>query len=634
MSQGAAKVVAGRYTLVRPLGRGGMGVVWQARDGLLHRGVAVKEIYLPSAGDNPADPLMRRALREAQAAAQLRHPGIITVHDVVTDDGRPWIVMELIDGRSLAEVIRAQGVLSTWRAAQIGLRVLEALRAAHRQGILHRDVKPANILLDEDRVVLTDFGIAAIDGGTILTATGQMVGSPSYLSPERINGHPATAAADLWALGVTLYATVTGRPPFDGEDTQATLAAVLTSQPKPPAHAGQLWPVIKGLLVKDVDQRLTADQAAPLLASAAQPAAEPQPSRRRRRRFTPDTITGTAIAPPPTIAAPTDRQMAQGKKRSPGAKQPAQPTEADPVSPAPTTVAHQEEAADGPADPTTVAADTAAADTAAADAAVADTVAADTLVEPTAPQPMTVPAAVADRAVPVAPPARWRRTPQLTASTGGDLPADPRPQPGTGHRLLAVAAVAVIVALTVTVVYLVMPHGEGTAAQPPASSSAAASPSVSVSPSPSYRPGVDPCLLGTWRVTMNQAWGLIDSTRVLYTGGAGVLITYRADGTEFTDYSKMRPRTAHFRGVTWSDVHRGTVSGRYYAADGAITDTVKKSTAVDTVRRNGKVNTTSPVTFFPEPSQYRCTGDDLYTYSAQGNYSSQLVRVSGPKPTA
>jgi serine/threonine protein kinase len=128
MSQDAARVVAGRYTLVQPLGRGGMGVVWQARDGLLHRDVAIKEIHLPSTGDNPADPLMRRALREAQAAAQLRHPGIITVHDVVTDDGRPWIVMELVGGRSLAEAIRAQGVLSAWRAAEIGLRVLDALR--------------------------------------------------------------------------------------------------------------------------------------------------------------------------------------------------------------------------------------------------------------------------------------------------------------------------------------------------------------------------------------------------------------------------------------------------------------------------------------------------------------------------
>jgi hypothetical protein len=138
-------MVAGRYRLLRPLGRGGMGVVWHAHDTLLGRDVAVKEIYLPTAGTDPADPadrVLRRALREARAAAQLRHPAIITVHDVVTDDGRPWIVMELIDGRSLADAIRAQGLLSEQRAAEIGLRVLDALRAAHRRGILHRDVCP------------------------------------------------------------------------------------------------------------------------------------------------------------------------------------------------------------------------------------------------------------------------------------------------------------------------------------------------------------------------------------------------------------------------------------------------------------------------------------------------------------
>jgi len=614
MSQSAAKVVAGRYTLVRPLGRGGMGVVWQARDGLLNRDVAIKEIH------NHDDPLTRRALREAQAAAQLRHPGIITVHDVVTDDGRPWIVMELIDGRSLAEVIQAQGVLSVWRAAEIGLRVLEALQVAHRQGVLHRDVKPANILLDEDRVVLTDFGIAAVDGATILTATGQMVGSPSYLSPERINGQPATAAADLWALGITLYAAVTGRSPFHREDTQATLAAALTSQPQPPAHAGQLWPVLKGLLIKDPVQRLTAEQAAPLLAVAAQPPTTPPPSRRRRRRFTPDTIPDTLVAPSPTIAAPTSPQLAQGKKRPPKAKQP-QPAAAaasiapeDPAGPAPTTVARPEEDATvpatattvaGPSDPTTNAADTVAAESVAADTVASDTGASDTVAGPTVPQPLPLPVSY------TRPVAVGRRFAGAAAAAG-------------------IVAVAAIVALTVTVVHLVTPSGEGTISNPPVSPSGAASPSASVRPSPSYRPGVDPCLLGTWRVTSNQVWGLIDDTRVLYTGGAGTVIVYRADGTSRTDYSKMRPRTARYRGATWSDVHRGTVTGRYYAADGAITDTITKSTAVDTLRRNGKVNVKAPVTFFPEPSQYRCTGNDLYSYSAQGNYSSQMVRVSGP----
>ncbi|MBU2666239.1 protein kinase [Actinoplanes bogorensis] len=290
-------IVAGRYRLDERIGRGGMGAVWRAHDELLGRDVAVKEILLPDT---------QRALREARAAARLRHPGIVTVHDIVTDDDRPWIVMELVGGRSLAAAIAEHQFLTERRTAEIGRHVLDALRAAHREGILHRDVKPANILLDGDRVVLTDFGIAAIDDATALTATGQLIGSPSYLAPERINGKAATAAADLWALGVTLYAAVTGTSPFQREDTQATFAAVLTFAPAPPAGAGKLWPVIKGLLDKDPATRLTAEAAVPLLESvvAELPAADPP---RRPRRDS-----STAVAPSPTIAAPTAAQSADG----------------------------------------------------------------------------------------------------------------------------------------------------------------------------------------------------------------------------------------------------------------------------------------------------------------------------------
>ena len=320
MASGNGRVVAGRYRLLRPLGHGGMGAVWHAHDTLLGRDVAVKEIWFPSAADgpvDPADPLLRRALREAQAAARLRHPGIVTVHDVVMDSGRPWIVMELVEGQSLAQAIRAQGLLTVSRTASIGLQVLDALRAAHREGIAHRDVKPANILLDTDRVVLTDFGIAAIDDATALTATGQMVGSPAYLAPERINGHPATAASDLWSLGVTLYAAVTGKSPFQREDTQATFAAVLHSRPETPAHGGRLWPAVKGLLEKDPARRLTDAQARPLLLKAAEPAETPATTERRPRWWAPrprrpepdtGTLPRTVNAPPPTLAAPTSHQ--------------------------------------------------------------------------------------------------------------------------------------------------------------------------------------------------------------------------------------------------------------------------------------------------------------------------------------
>jgi serine/threonine protein kinase len=300
------KTVAGRYRLERALGRGGMGAVWVAYDSLLTREVAVKEILFPAAGPgpaDPADPLVKRALREAQAAARLRHPGIVTVHDVVIEDGRPWIVMELVDGQSLAQEIHERGLLTQQRTAEIGWRVLDALGTAHRSGILHRDVKPANILLDDDRVVLTDFGIAAIEDATVLTHTGQMVGSPAFMAPERINGEPATAATDLWALGVTLYQTVTGHSPFQRDDMQGTLAAILTSKPPAPAHAGRLWPVIKGLLEKDPRHRLTAEPALRLLAAVAH---HPEPAVvRKRRRRTPWSSAVTMGAPPVTVAADT-----------------------------------------------------------------------------------------------------------------------------------------------------------------------------------------------------------------------------------------------------------------------------------------------------------------------------------------
>jgi serine/threonine protein kinase len=339
MSSSSARVIAGRYRLGRLLGRGGMGAVWQAHDTLLGRDVALKEVWLTATADEPAqpsDPQVRRVLREAQAAARLRHTGIVTVYDVVTDGGSPWIVMELVDGRSLAEVIAEQGLLTERRTAEIGLHVLDALRVAHREGIAHRDVKPANILLEEGRVVLTDFGIAAIDDATAITATGQMVGSPAYLAPERINGQPATAAADLWALGVTLYTAVTGKSPYQRDDALATMAAVLHSRPETPAHAGRLWPVIKGLLDKDPARRLGAEQARELLANVVRTAGDSAAPERRRRWWpvrqprtedTPDGLPGTLVAPSPTLAAPTAYQQGSEVQTVPTAlPHPAPPT--------------------------------------------------------------------------------------------------------------------------------------------------------------------------------------------------------------------------------------------------------------------------------------------------------------------
>nr|WP_052478865.1 serine/threonine-protein kinase [Kibdelosporangium sp. MJ126-NF4]CEL20992.1 serine/threonine protein kinase [Kibdelosporangium sp. MJ126-NF4]CTQ95494.1 serine/threonine protein kinase [Kibdelosporangium sp. MJ126-NF4] len=270
MTQGQGRVVAERYRLVTSIGRGGMGVVWRAHDEYLHRDVAIKELRLHESADpGESEPAVRRMLREARAAAQLRHPGIVTVHDVVTEDGLPWIVMELIGGRSLADILDHDGPLPVDQAAQVGIQILRALDAAHQRGVLHRDVKPGNIMLDGDRVVLTDFGIAMVDGASALTGTGQMPGSPEYIAPERIDGHEATRAADLWSVGVTLYGAVVGRSPFKRKDIQSTLAAAASREPDPDQRIGRLWPVIQGLLRKQPAERMTAVAAIERLTAIA-----------------------------------------------------------------------------------------------------------------------------------------------------------------------------------------------------------------------------------------------------------------------------------------------------------------------------------------------------------------------------
>ncbi|HEY0448655.1 bifunctional serine/threonine-protein kinase/glutamate ABC transporter substrate-binding protein, partial [Actinophytocola sp.] len=272
MPQPEDRLVAGRYRLLGQLGRGGMGVVWRATDELLERAVALKEVQLTE-----SDPGYQRTLREARAAARLSHPGIVTVHDVVVDAGKPWIVMELVGGRSLADVVGRDGPLPADRVAELARRLLAALGTAHERGILHRDVKPANVLLDGDRVVLTDFGIASVEGGTAITATNQLIGSPQYLSPERVNGHAAAAPSDLWALGVTLYYALTGTSPFQRGDTQAVLAAVLTQEPPP--VPSPLWTLLAGLLRKNPAERLTIAGAAAVLTP---PPPQPPPVRNRR----------------------------------------------------------------------------------------------------------------------------------------------------------------------------------------------------------------------------------------------------------------------------------------------------------------------------------------------------------------
>ncbi|WP_192806589.1 serine/threonine-protein kinase, partial [Streptomyces arboris] len=252
------RLLAGRYRLGGVLGRGGMGTVWRADDETLGRTVAVKELRFPGAIDEDEKRrLITRTLREAKAIARIRNNGAVTVYDVVDEDDRPWIVMELIEGKSLAEAIREDGTLTPQRAAEVGLAILDVLRSAHREGILHRDVKPSNVLIAEDgRVVLTDFGIAQVEGDPSVTSTGMLVGAPSYISPERARGHKPGPPADLWSLGGLLYASVEGCPPYDKGSAIATLTAVMTEPLDPPKNAGPLTEVIYGLLARDPDQRL------------------------------------------------------------------------------------------------------------------------------------------------------------------------------------------------------------------------------------------------------------------------------------------------------------------------------------------------------------------------------------------
>ncbi|MFB6435768.1 protein kinase [Streptomyces sp. NPDC056411] len=252
------RLLAGRYRLADVLGRGGMGTVWRARDEVLGRTVAVKELRFPGGvEEDEKRRLITRTLREAKAIARIRNNGAVTVYDVVDEDDRPWIVMELVEGRSLAEVVRDDGPLTPRRAAEVGLAVLDVLRAAHGAGILHRDVKPSNVLISDDgRVVLTDFGIAQVEGDPSVTSTGMLVGAPSYISPERARGHKPGPPADLWSLGGLLYACVEGVPPYDKGSAIATLTAVMTEPVEPPKSAGMLEEVIYGLLVKDPDARL------------------------------------------------------------------------------------------------------------------------------------------------------------------------------------------------------------------------------------------------------------------------------------------------------------------------------------------------------------------------------------------
>lgn len=265
-----------RYQILKCIGRGGMGFVWQGYDTELEREVAVKEVIIPSTLKAEArSQALERADREARAIASLDHPGVVTIHDIFREDEQLWIIMQLIKAPSLDKIIEERGALPPAEAAIIGLQLLQIIRVIHAHKIIHRDIKPSNVLVREDgRIVLVDFGIAAIEGDPTLTDTGAILGSPSYMSPERARAQRATPASDLWSLGATLYAIVEGHPPYRGTSPQATLELARKAAPIKYPNADTLKPVLQRLLCKEPGQRLTPNQATRLLEEAAQPKPE------------------------------------------------------------------------------------------------------------------------------------------------------------------------------------------------------------------------------------------------------------------------------------------------------------------------------------------------------------------------
>lgn len=351
-----SRVIGDRYLLTAPVGRGGMGTVWRARDQLLNREIALKEIEMPLAlPESERESMRARVLREARTAAQMSHPAAVTVFDVLEEEGKTFIAMEFVDAPSLADLVAQTGPLTPDEAARIGAQVLEALEAAHAKGFVHRDVKPENVMVTADgRIKLADFGIAAVKGDPRLTTTGVILGSPSYMSPEQARGEAAGPEGDLWSLGATLYFAVEGRAPFDKGQPIATLMAVVNEEPRPAERAGALLPLIRALLTKDPKKRPSAwevrqqlEDAVALTPAAAEPEADveaapvptpaPQDAPRGPKAATPVDIwegpeEPVTEAPSRPSAVATTPKGQLGEDAAPAAAPPTEPRGAGPAS--------------------------------------------------------------------------------------------------------------------------------------------------------------------------------------------------------------------------------------------------------------------------------------------------------------
>jgi hypothetical protein len=384
------RMVADRYALSAPLGRGGMGVVWRARDAVLGREVAVKEVvFPPTMPDEERRPAQARVMREARAAARLNHPGVVTLYDVVKDHGGTFIVMELVKAPTLADLVRSDGPLPVERVAEIGAQVASALEAAHQAGIVHRDVKPGNVMVPGNGTAkLADFGIASLQGDPQLTSTGLVIGSPAYMAPEQAKGEESGPPADFWALGATMFYAVEGEPPFDRGTSIATLAAVVNDPPRTPRRAGRLTPLITALLAKDPGSRPSGPELRAELGRLA--AIPPSPPTEVLPVYGPGrTIPLPAAHPPPAPTVPQD-----APQDAPAAE-PAATADPDPsaaaglAGAAPADADPHPAAADAAPDPSAAEADPSAA-TPAADAGPAPAGAVDNPEQPT-PRSATLP---------------------------------------------------------------------------------------------------------------------------------------------------------------------------------------------------------------------------------------------------
>ena len=358
-SDTTGQAVAGRYRLDAVIGRGGFGLVWRAQDTLLGRVVAVKQVQIPGQLDDAdRERLKRKVLHEARTAARLSHIGAVTVFDVVEDEGIPYIVMELVDAPPLSDLVADRGPLSPERTAELGMQILDVLEAAHAQGIIHRDIKPGNVLVPAfGPAKVADFGIASIVDEPSITNSGLVPGSPSYMSPEQAKGHKVGPPTDLWSLGATLYYAVEGQAPFDKGGAIATMVAVCDDPPRPMERAGPLAPVLNRLFTREPAERATAPEAMEALRRTLQPP-EPEPAPPRTYRSGGDTEVLPALdwdggltteyAPEPAVAEPEAAPPWSPAEEAP-AEQPDAP--APPVLPDPAPMAAEADTEPAPTEP-------------------------------------------------------------------------------------------------------------------------------------------------------------------------------------------------------------------------------------------------------------------------------------------